>query len=132
MFDPKLPDAFIAAAQGEAVRGFGMREKRAIEIQAETALFGPIHPGGEMFGAERIALDGLAVRFRVNGVEIAAMFAGDKLQGLVDIGAQFVGIACFSRIIAGGLDAAAGQAQIVLETADVVSLPAMERDGDAA
>src|SRR5436853_182658 len=47
MSHPELPDPFIAAAEREAVGRLGMGEERAIEIQSQPALSGPVDPAGE-------------------------------------------------------------------------------------
>src|ERR1019366_10073254 len=52
VLDPELPDPHIAAAQGEAVVGLGVREEAAVEIEAETACLGPIDPGRKVFRAK--------------------------------------------------------------------------------
>src|SRR5262249_52590155 len=68
----------------------------------------------------------------VDGVQVDAVPAGDQVQRLVQVGAQLVGVARLAGVVAGGLDAAAGQADVVLEAPDVVALPAVQGNGDAA
>src|SRR5207247_4235268 len=93
---------------------------------------GPDEPGGEVFGAEPIALDGPAAGLGVDGVQIDTMFTWQEAQSLVEISAQLLGVAGLAGIVAGGLDAATGQALVVLEAADVVALPAVQRQRDGA
>ena len=84
-----------------------------------------------MLGPKLVALDLLAAGLGVAGVEVQAVRAGDQREGLVEVGAQFVGRAGLAGIVARDRQAAADRLAGVLEAADVVALPAVERDGDA-
>src|SRR5262249_32881048 len=88
-----------------------------------------VDPAGEMLRAELVALDFLATRFRVDGVEIKPMPAGNEMKRLAEVGPQLVGVASFAGVVAGCLNAAAGQALVALEAADVVALQAMQGYG---
>jgi hypothetical protein len=65
-------------------------------------------------------------------VQVQAVLAGDQAQGLLDIGPQLIGGPSFAGIGAGGHDAAAAESFGTLESADVVALPAMQRNRDPA
>ena len=84
----------------------------------------------EMFGLESVALDLAAAGLGIAGVEVQAMRAGQKRQRLVQIGPELVGRACLARIVAGDRQAASQLLAGVLEPADVVALPAVQRDRD--
>jgi len=79
-------------------------------------------------GLDLVALDVLAPRFGVAGVEVEPMRAGDHCQGVVQVGAQLVGRARLARVIARHRQPAANLFAGVLETADIVTLPAVQRD----
>ena len=53
---------------------------------------------------------------------------GIRRERLVEVGAQFVGRARLARVVAGDGQAAADRLAGVLEPADVVALPAVQRD----
>ena len=57
------------------------------------------------------------------------MGAGDEGVGLVEVCAEFVGVAGFAGVVSGGGDAAA-EGGGGFEAGDVVALPAVEGDGD--
>ena len=84
----------------------------------------------KVLGLERIALDLAAAGLGVAGVEVQAVRAGQERQRLVQVGPQLVGRAGLAGIVAGDRQAAAELLARVLETADVVPLPAVQRDRD--
>ena len=109
-----------------------MRKERRVKVQAETARLGPVQPAGKVLGGELVPIDAFAKSLGVDGMKVHAVGAGNEGEGLVEVGAEFVGVAGFAGIVAGGLDAAAGKARGTLETADIIPLPAMQRNGDVA
>ena len=58
-----------------------------------------------MFRFDLVAFDRL-FGIQIDGMEIEAFGAGDQLERLVEVGAEFFGIAGAARIVAGGKDAA--------------------------
>lgn len=60
-----------------------------------------------MLRQDLVVIDLLAVELAVERVKVQAMFAGDEREGLVEIGAEFLGCAGFAGIISGDGDAAA-------------------------
>ena len=59
------------------------------------------------------------------------MFSGDEREGLVEVVLQPGDRAGFSRMVPRGLDAAAGEAGIgFLKSADIIALPAVQRNGN--
>ena len=85
----------------------------------------------EMRGRDVGPLDLLAAVLQIDRVQAEAVLAGDQAHGLGGVGAKFVGVAGPAGIVARGHDAA-GQRADALEAGDVVALPALHRDGDAA
>ena len=70
----------------------------------------------------------LAADLGVDRVQVEPMRAGDQRERLFEIGAQLVRRARLAGIVAGDRQAAAELFARVLEAADVVALPAVERD----
>ena len=58
------------------------------------------------------------------------MLAGNERERVIEIGAKFIGGAGLAGVVAGDGEAAAEFVTRVLETADVVALPAVQRNGD--
>ena len=58
------------------------------------------------------------------------MFAGNQSERLIQVSAKFIRRAGFAGIISRGHDAAGEGTAEILEAADVVTLPAVKRDGD--
>ena len=129
MLDPELPDGGVRVRQREAAVGERVGEAGGVEIHPEAAGLGPVDPALEMLHGVGVALDLAAAQVRVAGVEIDPVPARDERQRLLEVGAQLFDRAGLARIIAGGLDAAAGEHRVGLfKTAHVVALPAMEGD----
>ena len=130
MLDPELADRLVGVGQGVAIVGQGVREKRRIEVHADPPGLRPVDPVLEVLGLESVALDLPASGLGVAGVEVQTMCAGQERQRLVQVGSQLVGCAGLAGITAGDRQAAPQLLATVLETTDVVSLPAVQRDRD--
>ena len=89
---------------------------------------GPVDPPLEVRGLDLVALDFLSTGLGIAGVEVEPVRAGDQRQRLVQVGAQLIGRARLARIIARHRQSAADRFAGVLETADIVALPAVQRD----
>src|SRR5882672_4141961 len=107
-----------------------MREARGIEVKAEAVGFRPVDPVPEVAGFDFVAIHALAAALAINRVQIHAMFAGDQRKGLLDVGAQLVRRARPAGVMTGDGKAAPGRDAEIFETANVITLPAMERDRD--
>ena len=130
MFNPELADALVMMRECETARGLGMREARWVEIEPDALGLGPINPVLEMLRLDFVAVHFLAAELAVKRVQVQTMLAGDEGERPVEVGAEFVGRAGFAGIISRGHNAAGERAAEILEAADVVALPAVERDGD--
>src|SRR5437899_5686371 len=84
-----------------------------------------------MFGLQLVPSNAFPTSLRVRRVQTQAMLAGDKRERLFKVAAELVRRASFSRIIAGDSESSAKGAVRILEAADVVTLPAMKRNGNA-
>ena len=104
-----------------------MRETARIEVQTGIVFFCPINPAGEVFQFQFIAADFFAVGFGIDGVYIEPFGTGNKFPHLIDICAQFIGIACFAGMIARYLNTAV-KGTVIFKTVDVISLSAVDAD----
>src|SRR5258707_577755 len=84
-----------------------------------------------MLGLKLVAFDAVSTSLGVGGVETETMFAGDERECLSEIAAQFVGRTSFAGIVTRDSKTTTEATMGVFETADVVALPAMKRNGDA-
>ena len=105
-----------------------MRKARGVEIQADLLLLGPRNPLGKMPRLKLIPRHLLAGVIRVDRMQAQAMPAREQVVDELKISPQLIRRAGLAGVVARGLDAAAGQALVVLEAADIVALPAVERD----
>ena len=117
-----------ALGKREAVGRLRVREEGRVEIHADLLALGPIDPALEMLRLDLVAIDAAAAELAVEGVQVEAVLAGDQREGLVQVGAKFLGRAGLAGIVARDREAAAEFFARVLEAADVVALPAVERD----
>ena len=130
VLNPELADGLVRARQRETVRRLGMGEIGGIEIQTEAVLFGPGDPVLEMFGSDFIAIHLLAAELAVEGVQVQPVFARHERQRQVQISAQFFRRAGLAGIVAGHGQTVAQRTAGVFETAHVVALPAVQRNGN--
>jgi len=127
--DPEATDRRVGVGQGESIGGERMGEAGRVEIEPHAPVLAPIDPGLELGDGVAVAVESFGDRIGVGGVEVEAVGARDAREGVVEIGPEFGGCARFARVIPGGLDASAGEGGVRLfESADVVALPAVERD----
>jgi hypothetical protein len=83
-----------------------------------------------MLRADRIAIDAMRAEFSVERVQVEAMRAGNQRQGLGRVEPELVGRARLAGIVARRGNPSAELTIRVFEARYIVSLPAMERDGD--
>src|SRR5262245_52797600 len=83
-----------------------------------------------MFGTDLVPIGLVVSEIAVEGVEVESMAAGDERECLIEVIAQFVGVACAAGVIAGDGESTADFVAGVFEAADIIALPALERDGD--
>jgi hypothetical protein len=106
-----------------------MRETGRVEIDAVIVGPGPILPGPEV-----ARLDGVTLHFgiclKINGVQVQTMRAGQQAVDHIQVFAEFVCGAGLAGIVARSSDPTGQFTTGVFEAAHVVTLPAMERDGN--
>ena len=124
--------ALSRVRERETVGGLRMGEVGLVEVEPEFLFLRPGDPVFELRDGERVAFDLLAVHLGVTGVQVEAMAAGSQRHGLLEVRAQFARRAGFAGIIAGDGEAAADRAAGVFEAADVIALPAVDGNGNAA
>ena len=114
------PEAALGWAKQVALKSSFRSWRRAHSVQPRKWL-----------GSMASRSTGLAAEFAVHGVEVEPVAAGDEGEGLLEVGPELLDGAGLARIGAGHLEAAPGQAGVLLfEAADVVALPAVEGQGD--
>ena len=123
--------ASVGVGQGVAVGRQGVGEIGGVEVHADPPATSPSRSSRwKCSGSSASRSTLLAAGLGVAGVEVQAMRAGQERQRLVEIGPKLVGRAGLAGIIAGDRQAAADLLAGALEPADVVALPAVERDRD--
>ena len=130
MIDPELANPIVSVRERETVGGPGVREKRRVEVDPEPLFASPVDPPGEMLGLDRVSIDNPPACLRVARVKVEPMLARNQGERLDQVGTQFVGVPRLAGIVAGDGDSAAQRLARDLESADVIALPAVERDGD--
>ncbi len=115
----------------ETIRRLRVGEAGGVEIHAHAVGFRPVDPAFEVFGLDLVAVHLFAAELAVERVEVEAVFAGDERERRVEVRAEFIGRAGLAGVVAGHRDAAAEAFAGVFEAADVIALPAVERDRDA-
>ena len=143
VFNPELANAFVAMREGEAVSRFWMCEARRVEVEAEPVGFGPGNPVLKVRDFDFVAVHLLAAKFAIHRVEIDAMLAGNQRQRLLQIHSKLVGSTRLAGVFAGDGQPAAGIGPcqtlsrtrqsfvgMFFEAADVITLPAVDRDGN--
>src|SRR5438093_2648575 len=130
MADPERPDGFVGMREGEIVGRLRMGEAGRVEVQADTERLRPVDPAREVFGADRVAIHASCAELSVERVQVETMCARNEGQGPRGVAPELVGSARFTRIVAGRGKPPTQLAVQLLESPDIVSLPAMERDGN--
>ncbi len=82
-----------------------------------------------MLRLDGVAVHRLAREIGVDGVQVQAVAAGEKFIDQLEVLAELVEGARLAGIVAGGLDAAGKGGVGLFKPADVVALPAVQRDG---
>ena len=126
MTDPEFAHVFFRACEAHAVVHHGVSEERRVVIKPDLVLFCPVDPA-----AKRRNIVSVAVGVRVLGVyrvQIQFVLRRRKRVNFFDIRAKFRRVSRRVRIVAG--NHVFGLRGLFLEPANVVALPAMQRDLD--
>ena len=128
MVDPELADFIVGMRKGKPVRAQRVREAGRVKIQTQPVGFRPRHPVRKVFRFDFVTRDRL-IGFEINGVQVQALWPGDQAQRQLQIRTQFGGVARFARIVTRGLNTPRQGTARVLETGDIITLPAVHGDG---
>ena len=128
VLDPEAADAFIGVREGEHA-ALGVRERGRVEVEFHAVGLGPVHPAGEVFGTQRVAVDGARrTEIGIACVQAQAVAPRYERRGGEDILTQLLDVARLTRVVARGLNAARKLRVGVLEARDVIGLPAVQRE----
>ena len=127
MSHPELARGLVRMRKCEA-GGERVRKECRVEVEANPQIPGPIDPSAEMLRSNPVALDLAAAEVAVRRVQVEAMFPGNERERLGRVLTQFISGAGFTGIVPGRREAAADLRRRRFESADVVSLPAVNRD----
>src|SRR6266403_183568 len=130
MIDPEAADRRIGVAERHVLLALRMREAGGVEVEPDPPLLRPVDPALEVLWPDLAALDG-AVGFQVDGVQVEALGPRDLGHRHLHVGTQLVRVPGAPRVVAGGLDSSRQGALRVLEPPHVVSLPAVQGNGNA-
>jgi hypothetical protein len=128
MLNPETADTLVGMRQCQ-IAAFRVRKRSAVEIQPEAVLPPPLHPALEMGRLHLIAVNRFSPEIAVYLVQAQAVAAGDKGSRLQYIRPQLVHVASATGIIARYLYAPGKRTAPILETRDIVRLPAMKGQG---
>ena len=115
-------------SQRKTVVRFAVREAGGIKIQSELLFPSPLNPTLKMFRLQVIPFHLPTAGFRVTGMQIQPMLSWNERQRGLQVSAKFIGGARLSRISAGHREPAADVDAGILKSADIVTLPAMQRN----
>ena len=131
VFHPEFPGLLVGAGKGQWV-ALGVGEKGGVKVCAQPSCLAEIHPFFEVLQLQPVPVHPrvFLVKNGVGGMEIDLFGAGAEGQHLVHICHQFLRGAGTTGVVAGGLDAAGqGLGGVGIKATDVISLPAVQRNG---
>ena len=128
---PEFAHFFVGRGQRQGI-AHRVGEESGVKVAAQAPLLAVGHPFGEMFGLQLVAVGPISVvKHGVAGVEVHFLRAGAEFEHHIDVIHQLLRGAGTAGIVAGGLNAAGkGLVGVGVKAADIVALPAVERDGN--
>ena len=124
----RTPASALASVMPSAA--LGCEKHDGLKSRPTPVALGPRQPAGEVVGFDGVAIDLAPAELAVDGVQVQPVLAGQQAVGEVQVGPQLGRRAGLAGVVAGGDQPAAEGAGVGLEAADVVALPAVERDRD--
>ena len=129
MPNPKIAGRFFGGRESKPVGSQIVREAGRVKVEpVEFLRFCPIDPPFEMLGQDFIARNLFSLVFEIDGMQIKAVLSRNQRERLFGILAQFIGSTGFPRIVPGRKNSPARQTGSRLESANVIPLPAMQRN----
>src|SRR5262249_16022329 len=126
VIDPEPPDAWIGMSERVTVRGQGMREVSRIEVHADALISRPVDPVPEVLRQSGIPLDLAAGRLGIARMQVHAKRAGQQGERLLQIAAKFLRAARLAGVMPSDGQSSADRRTEILESADVIALPAVQ------
>src|SRR3989441_7171646 len=130
VIDPEAADRRIGVAERHVLLALRVREAGGVEVEPKPRLLRRVDPAVEVLRPDLAALDG-AVGLQVDRVQVEALRPRDLGHRDFHVGAQLVRVPGAPWVVAGGLDSSGQGALRVLEPPHVVSLPAVQGNGNA-
>lgn len=130
MLDPEITDRLVRMGESETVCRLRVGETSGIKVHAHAVRFRPVDPAAEMLRLDFITIDLFAAELAVECVEIQPVLTGDERKRLVEVRPELICGAGFSGMISRHGDATTKAFAGVLEAADIITLPTMQRDRD--
>src|SRR6185503_3142745 len=125
------PNRIVRMAQRLPAGRQRMREERGIEVEFQPLPLRPLNPTGEMLGLELRAFHTAPAGFGINRMQVHAVAAWDHPQAALQITTQFVGRPRLAGVVARYRQPAVEPSRATFKPANVVPLPAMQRNARA-
>ena len=131
VFDPECTNFCVGAGQGQTVLGcHGMGEERRVEVDTHVVLLCELDPLCKVLRFDLIAVDIFAfLEDRVACVDVELLGTGAEGHCLFHVSEELCRSGSLAGVVTGGLDTA-GERTVMVETDDVVTLPAVQSNGD--
>ncbi len=132
MLNPEPADPLILAGQGISIIGHRMAEEGSVEIQGNSQLLAPVKPALVVLLLNLVAVNKCIPEFSIACMEVQSMLSTDQGEYLFQVMTQLVNGFCFSWIVARGLDSTSAKfGTWTFKSPYIISLPTVDRDGDA-
>ena len=130
MLNPKFANLLVPMRQRKTIRRVRMREKRRIEIHSQSVLLCPMNPTLEMFRRKLVSVHPFPIGLGIRRVQVQPVLAGNQRKRHLHVRAQFIRCPRFTWVISRDRQSAAQLSRYTFESADIIPLPAVQRDRD--
>ena len=130
MINPEFPYFLIGRRKRKPRSRHRMRKERGVKIKPYAVFFCEINPFFKVLRFEFISICKFTLfKNSIARVNVYFFRTGNKRHHLFEVRHKFFRIPCSAGVIAGSLNSA-GQRSVVIETDNVVTLPAVQRNGN--
>ena len=127
--DPEITNFLVGMAESQTVLLHGMREEGGVKVNTQTSFLCEFNPFSEVLGLKLVTVSKTVFENCVASVYVDFLLTGAKGHHFVHICHELFGSGCLAGIVTCGLDTA-GKSAVVIETADIVALPAVYSYGN--